>query len=601
MCFHKRAMSEPQPSDSVVALTPWDMALGRAVARPRVLSALDAPGAAEAVQALGELEVYHAVKSLGAHDATPVLGLMSVDQARTLFDLDVWHREQLEIADVLTWMDAFREAGISALETAARALDPEALAGIFRRRLLITLVPKDDASDPVPLPDWAAEPPEEILPIITTPDGRFYVAARAADEQADRDDELLDEEERKGILQLVDELYRTEDWEWVAGLLRMAESDLTSSLEEDARQFRAGRLEDLGFPPLERALEVYGPLDPAVLTEPAAARYPSLPETLPAAFVAPLSTGLFHLAMQRLDDPKVVARVEGDLVPLANAALVADGAEPGHLDHLQDTLSRARGYIELALAHGTAPGAERVETAALRLARHHVTALFRVGYTLTVRAAGRARALLQGGALAAEDQPLGLLCDAERQALSALGKKRPRYSEALDPWTAALARGERPAGGLDEARQHETRAFQAPEELAAVEALLADAEALARVAPRLAAGLAEADDALPPPEERTAQVVLATAAARALLGHAAEPRPLDAEALADLADRLVPPGRFRPEDLDRAEAAVAEAFGAEPAVARRVALGLAEAAETLWPLVGQAVDPRFVSGILVLA
>jgi hypothetical protein len=598
-CLHKRAMSEPGAPDTVVDLRPWDLALRRAVSRPRALAALEADDARAAVQALGELEVYHAIKSIGAEDATPILALISVEQARTLFDLDVWHRAELDLADVLTWMAAFREAGIGALETAARALDPEALALLFRRRLLITLVPKEDASDPEPLPEWAAEPPDEILPLITTPDGRFIVAARAQDEEAeDEEDEPLDEEERKGVLRLVDELYRTEDFEWVAGLLRLASTDLSSNLHEDAQRFREGRMEDLGFPPLERALEVYGPLDPAVLADPAPLRYPRVEQSLPAAFAAPLSNGLFHAAMRRLDDPRAVSRIEGDLVPLANAALVADGAEPGQLDHLQDTLSRARGYIELALAHGTSAGqAERLETAAQRLAQHHVTTLFRVGYTLTLRAAGRARALVRGGALAAEGDALGLLSDPERHALEALVAKRPRFSEALTPWAAALARGEDPQAPLDEAQQHVTRAFEAPEELAAVEALLRDAEALAAVAPTLT--LEGADEALPPPEERPAQLRLATAAAWALLGQTPGLRPLDADALADLADRLQPPGRFSPEAAAAAQAEVAARFGASLAVARRVTLGLAELAESLWPLVGAPVDPRFVAGVLV--
>ena len=45
-------------------------------------------------------------------------------------------------------------------------------------------------------------------------------------------------------------------------MLRAASSDLTSALEETAYRFRSARLEDLGFPPRERAMEIYGLEDP---------------------------------------------------------------------------------------------------------------------------------------------------------------------------------------------------------------------------------------------------------------------------------------------------------------------------------------------------
>ena len=56
-----------------------------------------------------------------------------------------------------------------------------------------------------PMPDWLADPPEEIEPLIETPDRRYVIAARVLDEETE---ERIDEEERKTILDLIDTLHK---------------------------------------------------------------------------------------------------------------------------------------------------------------------------------------------------------------------------------------------------------------------------------------------------------------------------------------------------------------------------------------------------------
>jgi|GEM_PF-2467419 len=592
-----RAMSRPQTiSGDTAALVPWQQSLIHSSNRSQVMGLIESPNAAILIQNLGVLEVYQAVKALGPESAAPVLALMSTEQTRALLDLDVWHEHAFDISDVLLWLTAFRAGGLDCLHKAARALDQEALSLLFRRRLLIVLTPKDDASDQAPLPDWAVEPPEDLSPLVTTPDGRFIIAARLMDEWNEPDGPPIDEEERKAILQLVHELYLEEDWAYVSDMLRGAESDLSSSLEEDALKFRDARLEDLGFPPLARALEIYGPLDPKVLQDEQTGDYPALDQRLPAAYAQPLAQGLFHEAMSGVPDLATVRRIEADLMPMANSALVADGAEPGHVEHLQDTLTRARGYIELALAHETPAGPQRLETAVHRLQVHHLSVLFRVGYTLTVRAARRARALAARSALEQEGLPLARLEEAERVVLDALRAKRPRVSRALDPWVDRLKHGQAPVP-LDAAQADEQRPFCQPEDLDAVHGLLNDLEALADAMDARAAQLAAAckAPATVPAEERTAQLFINTAAAHTLLGRAPSLEALAVEDLPGLVEALADP-----------KAAIADTvaawFGAgEPAVKARVMAGWLALQQSVAGVDPEAVDPRFIEGLLVEA
>src|SRR6185503_8509613 len=100
---------------------------------------------------------------------------------------------------VLVWLAAFREVSLERLQDAAQAIDPELLALLLRRRLFIALKPRED--EEAELPPWAIDPPEEILPLIETPDRRFIVAARITDEAEEiGEGRAIDEEDRKAAL-----------------------------------------------------------------------------------------------------------------------------------------------------------------------------------------------------------------------------------------------------------------------------------------------------------------------------------------------------------------------------------------------------------------
>ena len=429
-------------TENVLSLKPWDAALRRA--KTKTTGLLERSDLASYVPSLSPLEAYTAVKELGPSDAPGVLVHFSPEQIQTLWDLEGWHVHRLSVPDVVLWLSSFREGSLEAMQRAAANMDFEALSVLLRRRLLIASKPRDDRSDDDPLPEWLSHPSPDIEPLVETPDGRFIIAARPFDEDESIDEDV-DEEDRKWVLSFVAELYQQEDWESVATVLRSALNDLTTSLEEDAYRFRSGRLEDLGFPPRERAIEIYGLLDPGPASPLAPAPVVDLP--LIAPFVEPLQQGFFHAAMQSITDPAQMRRLEGDLVAVANKALVADGIAPSQTESVQEALRRLRGYIELALVEGVAPS-ERLPEATRRLLEDHLERLFRIGYTLTVRAGGRARRLLERPELGDGSRDLALrrLSTAEQGVVEALLLRRPRVSGALEPVVLAQQTIERSTG-----------------------------------------------------------------------------------------------------------------------------------------------------------
>lgn len=567
--------------DNVVEVTPWDITVRSATQRHHAHQLVERIDADALIRSLGGLEAYYAIKALGPDDAAPFLAVIKPEQIRTLLDIEIWHAGRFEPEDLLIWFDAFREVGILRLQAAAKSMDREALAMLFRRRLLIALAPVDD--DPSELPDWCNSPPDALLPIVHTPDRRYLIAARTEDELEvlEGDGTPLDEESRKAIIRLVDDLYRDEDFDDVASVLRMAEADLTSALEEDALRFCDARLEDLGFAPLSRAIEVYGLVDPDSILEDAVPPAPANELRLPALYVQHLSDGLLQAALREIDEPTVVRAIESALVPLANAACVADHVEPGNLEGVEGVLERMRGYIELALSY-RASQSELVLAAARRLETHSVRQLFAAGYSITRRLANRAAALVSGGAFARDGDPLGLLDDDDRAVLEALDQRRPMYSTGAEG--AELLR---PA----------QRPFRQPQDVARTAAVLDALAAVTAVAAAMGGLEVPAGPKVAPPaQEHSLGLLLATITAHWLVDGALSLAPFDARQLARLRRALGDDA-----DFEGAAAALAEAAGAQPSalLVERLRRSVQPVAESLVDLHGaDAIDPRFVDGVL---
>lgn len=568
-----------EDQDKVIALRAWDIAVRRSASRKQSYALLERADADEAIRALSELETYYLVKELGIESSLPVLSVLEPEQIRALVDLDVWHDDQPDLEDLLLWLEAFRETDHAQLVRAARALDPELLALLWRRRLYIAYIARDDEPmDPtMPDPEWLTNPPESILPLIETPDRRFIIAARAIDEITEDGEGVsskeIDEESRKLVLELVDLLYKDADFEQIATSLRIAHDDLTSTLESESYRFRNARLEDLGFPEPARAIELYAPIDPDRVLE---SKEPHLlgPDlSLPALHSSHFARGLFHEVMEAIERPEIVRRIEGELLALSNAAAVADRVEPGDMVRLRDVLDRARAYLELALSHRTDPS-RRIEVARERVEQHSVRTLFQAGYGITIDLQRRAKKLRARAAFASGGEAFALVADEERAFLAALEETRPRFSLGGEP-----------------------RAFSSNEDVLRARGLLEELSSLADALERFgfAAKNRALEGELDPPiaGERNADMLLTTAAANVLLGKGFELLPLDGRDLQRLRDQL-DGGRFPHAMVERAVAPITE-----PAAHARISRGIEALAEALSPLVGEGeIDPRFV-GVVV--
>jgi hypothetical protein len=246
---------------------------------------------------------------------------LSREQIQACIDLDCWEADNFSPVECDAWLAPFAQQGLEPLAEAFLSLDEE-LQVMF---LAASVEVHDLRSDEEPLlPADRAN--------MNTQDGFFTLVATA-------------EEREVEPFVLINALYRY-DLHEAFRLLVASKWETPSPLNEAAFRFRAGRLEDLGFPPPEAAARLFAP--PPKAPPPAVTSYKPL--NLPALYAAPLTQGcLFTRAMARSADHATLERLEGALVHLVNAAVVAYGDSPRDLSHLTEIAIRVRDTLSLGL------------------------------------------------------------------------------------------------------------------------------------------------------------------------------------------------------------------------------------------------------------
>jgi Family of unknown function (DUF6178) len=322
--------------------------------RGELLALLERPE--QVIPELPEAELCFTVKAIGLHAAGWVLEHASAEQIQACFDLDTWSEHAPDPAQLDAWLEALADAGDEALVHAARTLDPELLVLWISEHCTIHLKPDDD-------PGW--EPPSGAR----TVDGQFYVAPRGSDDALALP------------LRLFGLLFGEDYWFY----FRILQAVTWESREENiewALRWRAGRLQDLGFPTWEEAMAIYAHPRRSELEElPEAGpgvREWHLPVWMPRLPAAADSRHSLFRAAAELGEEDRRSILHGFLA-LANRVAVADRLPLGDAASIPQAFEKAaefasRGLDHLSARHGL-PAAEVLRRAPL-------DRLFRVGASL---------------------------------------------------------------------------------------------------------------------------------------------------------------------------------------------------------------------------
>lgn len=324
-----------------------------------------APEPDRLIPALPPAELCFIALAVGLEEAGWILEHAGAEQMTACVDLDAWRQGLPDPVRLGRWLVAFADAGENALLQAAKAVDFEAWTLHLMDRVQVELKPSGDD-------DWT--PPDRGL----TLDGQFYVIPRKADDDLEN------------LMELLRVLFQQDYWFYFR-LLQSVIWELPSETEEWARRWRGGRLEDLGFPPLDEAKGLYSFLDEgqrrALPPEERAWRLGEWPlpvwmPNFPA--VAEADYALFRAFSALPDEDRRPFLLE--FLTVANRVAVADDLPLGEAETLPFSLAKAARFASVGLEHLSAEHGEGGAAILLRVSQER---LFQVGFNLE-RAAGRA-------------------------------------------------------------------------------------------------------------------------------------------------------------------------------------------------------------------
>lgn len=495
------------PPKNTLALSELRRRLAQLGGKRKLDALLSLPDARGAIRLLPADELYFAIADVGLSDCTEIVQLASPLQFRTFVDLAAWKKDRLEARQVLLWLHAARGDDPEELLRKVHALDPEVLHAMLRELMVVHDLEED--------PDVN---PEGVT--METPEGRYLLELKAEGAEV------------SGLRALLNDLIAENPFEAVR-LFEANRWEVHSELEETAYQFRSGRLEDLGFPSLERAMSLF--------------TYVKAPERAgtaggsPGMALAPSSERPDYLgAVLTALDPVERENLEQELRYLINSVLVSEGADPGDLDAIRRHTETARDYLALGFEQLTLADPSR---AADLVRQKTLSFVFRVGFSLTLELKFRADRLAKAK-LSRIDGQWALLPE-EARTVEALRRKRPLRALKVE--------GAEPVP------------FRSRRELAEAQALLSRAEAQLPVFSALLGGTEAAAAEVLGRFGATLQVLepgrlLVAALTSAVLGQVPSPQPVPEGRLVELCERLfegtASAPRLRGSALEAARAAL---------------------------------------------
>jgi hypothetical protein len=518
-------------------------------ARARLDALISADDARAMVQSVPPEQLYATLMEVGLADGMDVVELASPEQFQALVDLGAWKKDHLDPHALLEWLRAARGDEPEPLLRKVHAMDVELLESMLRAFTVV----HDLEDDPDPDVEGVT---------LDSADRRYRIELR------------VEGPEQAALRMLLLDLM-AEDPFGFSRLMEAIRWEFPSELEETALRFRWARLSDLGFPDPESAAGLYASVPlPASEAETGADRASLVRSgTSRVDFVQAALDGLSEVEAENALD---------ELRGVYNAALVADGADPGDLESFRASAERARDTLGLGLEFLT--GGDPARTPAV-VRETPLRRAFQTGFSLGLRLKHRADRLAA--------QPLAridgewLLWPEQAALVTALRRARPLRAlpaEGAEPV---------PFRSLREVHEAEAHLGRAERQHALFAGLLGGDEARARTA---------LDSLGPSWPAGGTPAVLAAALGHALLDDEARVAPVPAGRTQEFGRSFLEPGPspgVKPAAVERAadrlRARVSEA-GDEATVLAR--LGLERLAEQIGPALLAGPLPREVQTAL---
>jgi len=295
----------------------------------------------QVVSHLPALDIYFMVKELGTIDAAPILRACSASQLQAFVDLDCWNKDLFKPSALTKWLQPFAGLSPQAEVAAFLAIENEIQTLYFAQELLIISIEEKEDS----LPPLASEPGSWV-----TPDRFFVVAPKSSAGDSDGPE----------LIRLLQSLYKFVPNE-AYKIIQSSIWELQSSTEEQAYQFKTGRLEEMGFPNSESSLGLFSAPHKQDNTNRGAAFSPLDTQGLATSYALPSGPDLLSLGIAAIEAPNLRKHFQIQLLNIANGLVVGFGESPKDFDTAKSYLDYAVATISLGLEQKLSPNQAMVD------------------------------------------------------------------------------------------------------------------------------------------------------------------------------------------------------------------------------------------------
>ncbi|OGU04570.1 MAG: hypothetical protein A2075_10465 [Geobacteraceae bacterium GWC2_58_44] len=362
--------------------------LNTAGAKEKMDLILSDPDGKRLTAAMQPQEFFWLVKEIGETDALELVQLASAEQCIFLLDMELWEGWTFSEEKACQWLAYFMEGGEQRVHELLKYLDFEFLQLFLSRELIVGGGIGDQSNDEERFGDYDH-----------TFDGVFMLSFKNSKHSQVIGTFL------SMLIKLDNPLY--------TALMEGIKGDVDLELEDECQRFRTGRLEDLGFPPLDEALSIYARVNPATF------------ELHDDKSLRPAGEGGSMMPLVAHDDSllfRALALADSQLLIqelnyLVNSALVAEGGAFKEPETMVGILERVCGYLNIALEKLSGGDEQK---AATQLSGEKLKRLFQLGYSIVLE-------------LKFAAQETETVDYATGKLLAGLKAKRPRFYRGLDP------------------------------------------------------------------------------------------------------------------------------------------------------------------------
>jgi hypothetical protein len=320
---------------------------------------LDFQNAGQIVRDISRVDLFWLMKKIGEDDFLPLLRLASFDQWQYIMDMELWHKDRIDLTETIHWIDRFHKADPERLAQWLYSEDGNLFAHYFFNFVLEVKVKEEQ--------DYI--PPDGFF----TYDNLYYIS-------------IPDKEHEEVIEQALRQL-SSDDYNRFQALMLGLAGVIPAEVEEEMYRLKSIRLAEDGYLPYEEAISIYSYQQADLLKHggPEYKLFPPDEEMVDLVPISPLAyaggDNIFTKSLSRINDNLSFERLRLEFAGLCNQILSADAIVPEGVEDLVKVTKKVSGYLNLGL--------ERLSSGDIKASEEYIrnnplVSIFRVGFGMTL-------------------------------------------------------------------------------------------------------------------------------------------------------------------------------------------------------------------------